>query len=126
MHEHATGAVPGGPCADVDAQLLGSLVGAAAEGCAACRSRLLDRLVGEAATWARLIEWACESRADERGRLPREMTEQAAPGSEGEAFRMLARSFLSLGANRRYGEWAAMTVPERHAAARTALRYLTG
>lgn len=112
--------------ADVDVQLLAELVVTAAGDCTLCEARLLGRVVGDDTTWGRLIEWAFETCADERGLLPQQMTSPQAPGSGGEAFRSLAATFLFLGANRRYEHWAALSVPDRWAAARTALGYLVG
>lgn len=125
VHEHGQGRGVATHPDGVDAHLLNSLTNAAADRCDRCTTQILEQLADDDATWARLIEWACETHVDARGRLPRDMTEQGAPGSSGEAFRALARTFLYLGANRRYEEWAAMPVRERLAAARSALQYVT-
>lgn len=110
----------------VDTQLLDSLVRASANAHGPRFSSTLDRVVVDDATWGRLIEMACESRADVRGRIPPDMTEPCSQSSTARAFPTLAQTFQFLGANRRYTEWAAMPVPLRRAAALTALRYVSG
>ena len=115
---------PGGRA--VDHAMLGSLLGAAMDGCTSCQDPLLTLLVEDPDTTARLVELSCVATHGMLGGLPSSMTDPTVPGPSSPEFRRLAAAGLD-GAND--AMWQAckdMSPTERRAAANTALDQLVG
>jgi hypothetical protein len=132
-HDHAEFVPPAGyrdPLGrPVDVALLGRFVGAAWDGCPGCQAALLERLVTDSATTARLVELACVAIHQALGRLPANLVDDAAPGLAAPEFRRLvraARDGVATDNADMFAECARMSLAERRAAAVTAVDLLVG
>lgn len=122
-HVHAPGLPPSvceAPGRGVDVELLGAFVGAAVDGCFACQLVLVDDLVADSVTTARLVELACISLDRVFGGLPASALDDREPGPASLEFRRLARAGLFDG-DGTYRECALMTLTKRREAAYTAV-----
>ncbi len=104
----------------VDVELLDSFVGATVDGCFACQLVLMDDLVADPVSTARLVELACISLDRVMGGLPGSALYDHEPGPASLEFRRLARAGLYDG-GAVYRECEYMTLAERRAAAYTAV-----
>lgn len=122
-HVHAPGLPPPvceAPGRVVGAGILRAFVGAAVDGCFACQLVLMDDLVPDSVTTARLVELACISLDRVFGGLPASALDDREPGPASLEFRRLARAGLYDG-GAVYRECALMTHDERREAAYTAV-----
>lgn len=111
---------------EVDHALLGRLMGAAYDGCQECQPPLIDALVQNADTSARLVELGCLIVAEQLGGLPASLTDPSVPGLASREFRELAAAGVD-GQNRAMWERCRTMVPEqRRAAVSSALDLLVG
>lgn len=102
----------------VDVELLDSFVGATVDGCFACQLVLMDDLVADPVSTARLVELACISLDRVMGGLPGSALYDHEPGPASLEFRRLARAGLYDG-GAVYRECEVMTLEERREAAYT-------
>ncbi|MFE3206508.1 hypothetical protein [Embleya sp. NPDC059237] len=110
----------------VDHVLLGSLVGAAMDGCVSCQDPLLTLLVEDPVTTSRVIELACIATQRAFGGLPASMTEDDVPGLSHPAFRRAARAGLDGANDALFATVGAMSPGDRRGAANTAIDTLAG
>ncbi|MEV4928065.1 hypothetical protein [Streptomyces roseoverticillatus] len=110
----------------IDNKLLGSLTGAAFDGCTSCQDPLLTLLVEDPVTTARLVELACVGAQSMFGGLPPSMTDDGVPGESSPEFRRLARAGLDGSNDAMFEECERMSPAERRAAANTALDTVIG
>ena len=104
----------------VDIELLDAFVGATVDGCFACQLVLMDDLVADPVSTARLVELACISLDRVMGGLPSSALYDHEPGPASLEFRRLARAGLYDG-GAVYRECGYMTLAERREAAYTAV-----
>jgi hypothetical protein len=110
----------------VDDALLGQLVGAAWDGCGPCQAQHLAALAEDHASTAHLVELACVGTMAAVGGLPRDMTDDEAPGMASPEFRRLARAGVGGRNEWMFRESAQMPVAERLRAANSALDIIVG
>ncbi|MGA4954088.1 hypothetical protein [Streptomyces lydicamycinicus] len=129
-HDHKVFEIPGDyqdpNGRPVDHKLLGSLVGAAFEGCASCQDPLLTLLVEDPTTTARLVELACVSTQSMLGGLPASMTDDGVSGASSPEFRRLARAGLNGANDAMFRACEQMSPADRRSATNTALDTLVG
>lgn len=109
----------------IDNDLLGRVVGAGFDGCRPCETVVMDQLVQDPTSTARLVELACVAVASLLGGLPRNMAHDAG-GLSSPVFKRLARAGLNGRNGAVYDEAEQLTVEQRRAAADTALDTLVG
>ena len=96
-HVHAPGLPPSVCEAQgrlVDAGILGAVVGAAVDGCFACQLVLMNDLVTDSVTTARLVELACISLDRVFGGLPASALDDREPGPASLEFRQIGRAHV--------------------------------
>ncbi|MBF6301195.1 hypothetical protein IU459_27155 [Nocardia amamiensis] len=111
---------------DVDAGLLGQLVGAALDGCQPCQRELIAAVADHAPTSARVVELACIGLQDALGGVPPSAYIDDDSSSFVPQFRALARTGLDGANDAMWTAAAAMTPAERAAAIDCALDTLIG
>jgi hypothetical protein len=110
----------------VDQGLLDRFVGAAFDGCTPCQESLLDRMVTDAVTTARLVELACVAVHQALGGLPASLTDELIAGEASPQFRRLARAGLDSRNDAMFRTCQRMTGAQRRAAANSAADLLIG
>lgn len=112
---------------DIDNKLLGQFTGAAFDGCQECQAVLMDRMAGDPAVTARLVELACMAVDDAVGGLPPSLTGQGQrPGLAAAEFQWLAAAGADGNNEAMFTLAETMTTAERRAAMETAANLLVG
>lgn len=110
---------------DIDHKLLGQFTGAAFDGCQECQAVLMDRIAGDPAVTARLVELACMAVDQVVGGLPPSLTGQG-QGLAAAEFQWLAAAGADGNNDAMFTLAETMTTAERRAAMETAANLLVG